>query len=177
MQRYDTALDGVFVLEPTIFTDPRGFFMESYHQERLLELGLDTIFVQDNHSLSVQEGTIRGLHYQEAPCAQAKLIRVLHGSIWDVAVDIRPDSSTYGQYVAVTLSAVNKKQLYIPYGFAHGFCTLEPHTEVLYKVDAYYAPALDRGIRWDDPMLAIPWPRTDVLLSNKDRQLPYLSEL
>lgn len=177
MQRHDTGLDGVFILEPKVFSDPRGFFMESYHLARFGELGIDTAFVQDNHSRSMQEGTIRGLHYQEEPSDQTKLIRVLTGAIWDVAADIRPDSPSFGRWVGVTLSAENKKQLYIPKGFAHGFCTLEPNTEVLYKVDAYYDPARDRGIRWDDPTLAIPWPRQDVLLSEKDKQLPYLSDL
>ncbi|MCG7408983.1 dTDP-4-dehydrorhamnose 3,5-epimerase [Paenibacillus sp. ACRRX] len=169
-----TTLNDVWILEPTVHVDDRGFFMESYHSSRLHDLGIDITFVQDNHSLSVVQGTLRGLHYQLAPKAQTKLVRVLVGEIWDVAVDIRPHSSQFGQWTGVKLSAENKLQLLIPAGFAHGFCTLTPYAEVLYKVDNYYSPELDRGIRWNDSTLNIPWPSSSPILSDKDERLPLL---
>lgn len=171
-----TILQDVYVLEPDVYEDDRGFFMESYQVKRMGELGIKYSFVQDNQSLSVKEGTLRGLHYQLSPHAQCKLIRVLAGEIWDVAVDVRPESLTFKQWIGVHLSAANKRQLLIPAGYAHGFCTLKPYTEVLYKVDAYYAPESDRGIRWNDPELSIDWPAVNPHLSVKDQHLPFLNE-
>lgn len=171
-----TVLSDVVIVDPDLFGDERGFFMESYHSEKFKALGVDVDFIQDNHSRSEQAGTLRGLHYQLAPYAQSKLVRVLTGAIYDVAVDIRPHSPTFGQWVGVLLTADNRRQLFIPQGFAHGFCTIVPHTEVSYKVDAYYSPSHDRGIRWDDPTLAIPWPTDRPLLSAKDGQHPALAD-
>ena len=173
------GLPGVFLITPTAHGDARGFFMESYRRDVLLAHGIDIEFVQDNHSLSAQKGTVRGLHYQEAPMAQTKLLRVLLGSVYDVAVDIRRDSPTFGKWVGVTLSAENRQQILIPKGFAHGFCTLEPNTQIHYKVDAYYSAEHDRGIRWNDPAIEIDWPVTEAeaVLSAKDATLPMLSSL
>lgn len=170
----EMRLQGLYLLEPRVFQDNRGFFMESYNQKIFRDLGFNYQFVQDNHSLSVEAGTIRGLHFQTNPMAQTKLVRVLRGAIFDVVVDLRKHSPSYGQWVGVILSAENKRQLLIPKGFAHGFCTLVPNTEVLYKVDEFYSPEHDRGIRWDDPVLNIDWPVTNPILSEKDQQLPYL---
>ncbi|GAB7389186.1 dTDP-4-dehydrorhamnose 3,5-epimerase [Bacillaceae bacterium] len=150
--------------------------MESFNERDFRRLGLNYHFVQDNQSLSIEAGTIRGLHYQVNPMAQAKLVRVLRGAIYDVAVDLRRDSPAFGQWVGVILSAENKRQLLIPKGFAHGFCTLVPDTEVLYKVDEYYSPEHDRGIRWDDPTLNIDWPVANPILSEKDQRLPYMED-
>ncbi len=161
------------------FGDHRGFFLETYSARDFAALGIADVFVQDNHSRSEQAGTVRGLHFQLAPHAQAKLVRVLRGAILDVAVDIRRGSATYGQHVAVELTAENGHQLYVPAGFAHGFCTLVPETEVAYKVTDYYAPACDRGIAWNDPDLALPWPfdAEAVQLSDKDRRAPRLRDI
>lgn len=150
--------------------------MESYNQKQFEQLGIHINFVQDNHSYSAEAGTLRGLHYQLEPMAQSKLIRVLSGAIYDVFVDIRKDSPTYGQWKGVILSADNKRQLLIPKGFAHGFCTLVPDTHILYKVDQYYSPNHDRGILWNDPALGIDWPVSDPILSDKDRQHPVLAD-
>lgn len=176
MKVFETDLEQVYLLEPDVYEDDRGFFMESYHLKKSKELGIEVSFVQDNQSLSVTIGTLRGLHYQLSPYPQSKLIRVLSGEIWDVAVDIRPDSPTFKQWIGVHLSAANKRQLFIPAGYAHGFCTLKPNTEVLYKVDAYYSPECDRGIRWNDPDLNIDWPILHPHLSEKDHRLPFLNE-
>lgn len=173
MKLFETKLDGVMLGEPLVFGDHRGYFMESYNRNRWEELGYSFSFVQDNHSLSTQAGVIRGLHYQLSPKAQTKLVRVLNGAIYDVVVDIRKDSSTYGQWASFILSDDNKRQLLVPQGFAHGFCTLTPNTQVFYKVDQYYSPELDRGIRWNDPELSIDWPTTKPVLSEKDLQLPF----
>lgn len=162
------------MIEPQVHGDSRGFFMESYSQAAFAEYGIDISFVQDNHSLSVQSGIIRGLHYQLNPHAQTKLVRVTTGAIYDVAVDIRTHSATFGQWVGVILSEANKRQLLIPRGFAHGFCTIVPNTQVLYKVDAMYAPELDRGILWNDPALGIDWPTASPILSDKDQEHPLL---
>ncbi|WP_091186319.1 dTDP-4-dehydrorhamnose 3,5-epimerase [Paenibacillus catalpae] len=169
-----TRLEGLYVVEPEVHGDSRGFFMESYSQATFAEHGIDTPFVQDNHSLSAQSGVIRGLHYQLNPHAQTKLVRVITGAIYDVAVDIRPNSSTFGQWVGVILSEANKRQLLIPRGFAHGFCTIVPNTQVLYKVDAFYSPEQDRGILWSDPALNIDWPTVNPILSGKDQEHPLL---
>lgn len=172
-----TEIDGVIIIEPEVHEDHRGFFLESYSQREFEKHGIELTFVQDNHSLSAEAGTLRGLHYQAEPMAQSKLVRVLAGSVFDVAVDLRAASQTYGKWVGVTLSAKNKRQLLIPQGFAHGFMTLEPHTEVAYKVDQYYSPACDRGIRYDDPDIAIAWPPLRPILSDKDSASPYLKDL
>jgi dTDP-4-dehydrorhamnose 3,5-epimerase len=171
-----TKLDGVVILEPRVFADHRGYFMESYNQEVFHRLGLDYHFVQDNQSLSKETGVIRGLHFQLNPKAQTKVVRVLAGAIYDVAVDIRKSSPTFGQWVGVILSEENKRQLVIPKGFAHGFCTLVPNTIVAYKVDEYYSPENDRGILWNDPELNIDWPTSNPILSDKDKNHPVLKE-
>lgn len=177
MKLVKTKLDDVVLLEPRVFGDSRGFFMESFNRRSFRELGIDLDFLQDNHSLSESPGIIRGLHFQSGPMAQSKLVRVLSGAIYDVAVDIRPDSPSFGQWIGVVLSEENKRQLLVPKGFAHGFCTLVPNTQVLYKVDQYYSPEHDSGILWSDPDLAIDWPVREPKLSDKDRQLPLLREL
>lgn len=171
-----TRLDGVIIIEPKVFRDQRGFFTESYSFKKFEEAGLHYNFIQDNHSLSVREGTIRGLHYQVNPKAQTKLVRILKGEALDVAIDIRQGSPTYRQWISITLSAENMRQLIIPRGFAHGICTLAPDTEVFYKVDEFYAPDCDRAIRWNDPDIAIEWPYNDPLLSEKDRNAPLLKD-
>ncbi|WP_127489958.1 dTDP-4-dehydrorhamnose 3,5-epimerase [Paenibacillus ehimensis] len=171
-----TKLEGVVIVEPAVFGDNRGFFMESYNSEKFKKLGIDYDFVQDNHSLSVETGVLRGLHYQLNPKAQTKLVRVAAGAIYDVAVDIRKGSPTFGQWVGVIISAANKRQLLVPKGFAHGFCTLVPNTEVLYKVDEFYSPEHDRGIAWNDPELGIDWPTANPILSDKDGKHPVLKD-
>ncbi|WP_088834213.1 dTDP-4-dehydrorhamnose 3,5-epimerase [Paenibacillus tyrfis] len=171
-----TKLKGVVIVEPAVFGDNRGFFMESYNSEKFKKLGIDYDFAQDNHSLSVETGVLRGLHYQLNPKAQTKLVRVAAGAIYDVAVDIRKGSPTFGQWVGVILSAGNKRQLLVPKGFAHGFCTLVPNTEVLYKVDEFYSPEHDRGIVWNDPALGIDWPTANPILSDKDGKHPVLKD-
>lgn len=169
-------LQGSCLLEPVAHGDHRGFFMESYNEQVMQDLGVTYTFIQDNQSLSAEPGVLRGLHYQLNPKAQTKLFRVLSGAVYDVILDIRRSSPTYGQWVGVILSEHNKRQLLIPKGFAHGFCTLVPNTQVLYKVDEYYSPEHDRGILWNDPALAIDWPVSEPLLSDKDRQHPTLAE-
>jgi dTDP-4-dehydrorhamnose 3,5-epimerase len=166
----------VILVEPKVFGDDRGFFVETYKQSEFLEAGIKDDFIQDNHSKSCK-GVLRGLHYQLPPCAQSKLIRCLQGAIWDVAVDIRKDSPTYGQWVAEELTQENKRMLYIPQGFAHGFLTLSETAEIAYKVNAEYAPDCDRGIRWNCPELNIDWPFNDgILLSGKDENAPSLKD-
>lgn len=174
-----TRIPDIKIITPKIFRDERGFFSETFNARAFAEAGITATFVQDNQSLSVQQGVIRGLHFQIAPRAQDKLIRVTQGAILDVAVDIREGSPTYGQHVAVELSAENWRQLWVPKGFAHGFCTLRPDTEVIYKVTDFYAPECDRGIAWDDPALAIAWPvpPAGAILSDKDRKAPRLTDI
>lgn len=172
----DTGLPGIKVIEPSCYEDERGFFMESYNRERWLRNGIPHLFVQDNHSLSVMPGTLRGMHYQLEPHAQAKLVRVVAGSIFDVVVDIRRGSPTFGRWEGFELSAGNKKQLLVPQGFAHGFITLAANTEVLYKVDAYYSQPHDRGIAWNDPDIGIVWPLAPSVLSAKDAKHPLLRD-
>lgn len=172
-----TAIPDVVIITPRKFGDHRGFFSETYKRCALAEAGIDAEFVQDNQSLSAEQGTLRGLHFQCPPKAQDKLVRVTRGAILDVAVDIRHDSRTYGQHVGVTLSAENWSQLWVPKGFAHGFITLEPDTEVLYKVTDYYSPEHDAGIAWNDPALGIDWGIDTPILSDKDTKHPTLSEL
>jgi dTDP-4-dehydrorhamnose 3,5-epimerase len=172
-----TALDGVLLLHPKKHGDARGFVSETFKISALRDAGIADEWVQDNHSFSAQAGTIRGLHFQASPMAQAKLVRVLRGAILDVALDIRRASATYGQHLAVDLSAENFAQLYIPAGFAHGFCTLSDDTEVLYKVSADYAPAQESGVLWNDPDLAIAWPVREAVTSPRDAQWPRLKDL
>jgi dTDP-4-dehydrorhamnose 3,5-epimerase len=174
-----TAIPDVKIITPRKFGDHRGFFSEVYNRKAFLEAGLELNFVQDNHSLSAEVGTLRGLHFQSAPFAQDKLVRVVRGRILDVAVDLRRSSPTFGKHVAVELSADNWRQLLIPIGFAHGLCTLEPDTEVLYKVTNIYSAPNDLGLAWDDPDLAIEWPvdAAKAVLSDKDRKQPRLRDL
>jgi dTDP-4-dehydrorhamnose 3,5-epimerase len=175
----DTQLPDVKIVVPKRFSDPRGFFSEVYKRNAFASAGIDSDFLQDNHSLSGPVGTLRGLHFQTPPFAQAKLVRVLRGSIFDVAVDIRHGSPHFGRVASAELSAANGKQLFVPRGFAHGFVTLEPDTEVLYKVDSYYAPENDSGIIWNDPDIAIDWPLPDggPVLSDKDGKLGRLADI
>jgi dTDP-4-dehydrorhamnose 3,5-epimerase len=168
----------VKIITPRRFQDDRGFFSETWNVRAFREAGLEADFVQDNHAYSVEKGVVRGLHYQLPPSAQGKLVRVTKGAILDVAVDIRRASPTFGHHVSAVLSAENWRQIWVPVGFAHGYVTLEPHTEVVYKVTNLYAPALDRGIMWSDPALGIDWGLTDTeaILSEKDRRQPRLAE-
>ncbi|GGF62039.1 dTDP-4-dehydrorhamnose 3,5-epimerase [Azorhizobium oxalatiphilum] len=167
----------VVLITPPRFQDSRGYFSETYKKAALDAAGLDFTFVQDNESLSTTPGTIRGLHYQAPPFAQAKLVRVVSGSIFDVAVDIRKGSPTYGKWVGATLTAEGGEQLLIPHGFAHAFCTLTPDVRVLYKVDGAYSKASEGGIIWDDPDVAITWPVKEAVVSEKDAILPRLKDL
>jgi dTDP-4-dehydrorhamnose 3,5-epimerase len=173
------SIPDVKILEPERFGDQRGFFSETYNRRTLAKLGIELEFVQDNHSMSRSNGTIRGLHYQSPPCAQDKLVRVIRGSILDVAVDLRQGSPTYGKHVAAVISAKAWNQVLVPIGFAHGFCTLEPDTEIIYKATNYYSPEHDQGVLWKDPALGIEWPVSEetAVLSSKDRCLPRLSEI
>lgn len=178
--KFDTfAIEGPLLIEPSRIGDDRGFFSETFRIDRFVAAAGPHHFVQDNQSLSATKGTIRGLHYQKAPRAQGKLIRVLRGAIFDVAVDIRSSSPTYGQHVAVELSADNWRQLWVPPGFLHGFCTLTDNCEVMYKVTDYYSREHDAGIRWNDPSIGVAWPVSEsaATLSDKDRQAPLLTEI
>ena len=175
MQVETAGLPGVVILRPRVFEDERGFFLESYNQETLRSHGIETAFVQDNHSRSAR-GTLRGLHFQIPPAGQVKLVRVVRGAIWDVAVDIRVGSPTFGHWVGAELSAENFRQLYIPSGFAHGFCVLSEEAEVLYKASHVYSPAHEQGIVWNDAALQIAWPVAEPLLSERDRRLGTLAD-
>ena len=180
MEVRSLAIPEVKLLVPRIFRDSRGFFSETYNARTLADAaGIGESFVQDNHSMSVEKGVVRGLHFQIPPMAQDKLVRVARGAILDVAVDIRWGSPTYGQHVAQILSAANWRQMWVPRGFAHGFCTLEPYTEVIYKTTAGYSPAHDKGLRWNDSALGIDWPvaEVDAILSDKDKTQPLLAEI
>ena len=176
MKVTETKLQGVLVLEPKVFGDARGWFMESWSQQKMEAANLRYDFVQDNHSYSAEKGILRGLHYQNEPMAQAKLIRCTRGEIFDVAVDIRRNSPQFAKWTGVILSAENKKQLLIPRGFAHAFLTLTEDVEVQYKADNFYAPQFDGNIRWNDPDIGIEWPFEPTLLSDKDRNAPLLKE-
>ena len=178
MEVVETAIPDVKIITPKKFGDHRGFFSETYNRRDWIEAGIDLTFVQDNHSRSAEQGTLRGLHYQIAPMAQDKLVRVARGAILDVAVDLRRDSPTFGQHVSEVISAENWKQVLVPIGFAHGYVTLEPDTEVLYKTTDFYSVEHERGIIWSDPDLGIDWGigEGQVILSEKDLALPTLKE-
>ena len=171
-----TKLDGVVIIEPDVFGDNRGFFMESWNKKKMEENGLYYDFVQDNHSKSTVKGTLRGIHFQKGDKAQAKLVRCIKGAVLDVAVDLRKNSPTFKQWVGVELSAENKKQLLIPRGFGHGFVTLTDDVEFLYKADNYYAPDADAGIRWNDPDIGVEWGVENPILSEKDKKNPFLKD-
>ena len=175
----EPALPTPFLFAPRRFSDARGWFSETYNEPNLAKHGITCRFMQDNQSYSVRAGTIRGLHFQYPPFGQAKVVRVVRGRILDVAVDIRTGSPTFGHFVSVELSADNGQQLYVPIGFAHGFCTLDDHTEVLYKVSAPYSPAHEGGIRWNDSQIAVDWPLppTGAIVSEKDAVLPALKQM
>ena len=179
MQITDTALPEVKLIQPVRHGDARGYFSEVYREDALRKAGVEIDFVQDNQSMSAPVGVLRGLHFQTPPMAQAKLIRVIAGSILDVAVDIRRGSPRYGQHVAFVLSAAEGNQLFVPEGFAHGFCTLEPNSTVIYKVNRYYSPENDRGLLWNDPALGIDWRlgNREPILSEKDQHYPTLADL
>ena len=171
-----TNLEGVVIIEPDVFGDNRGLFMESWNKKKMLEAGLDYDFVQDNHSKSTVKGTLRGIHFQKGDKAQAKLVRCVKGSVLDVAVDLRRNSPTFKQWVGVELSEENKKQLLIPRGFGHGFVTLTDDVEFLYKADNYYAPEADAGVRWNDPEIGVEWGIENPVLSEKDKKNPFLKD-
>ena len=176
MIKRETCIDGVYIIEPRVFGDSRGWFYESYSAKAFAEIGIDTVFVQDNRSYSAKKGTLRGLHCQKAPAAQAKLVSCTRGEIIDVAVDIRKDSPTYMKHVKVNLSAENKLMLYIPKGCLHGFAALTDDVELSYKVDEFYSPESDRSIRFDDPVIGIDWGETNPILSDKDKNAPLLRD-
>ncbi len=176
MKRIDTKLPGVCIVEPVVHGDHRGYFMETYSTAAFAAIGIDTVFVQDNQSFSAQKGVLRGIHFQNAPMAQAKLVRVTKGAVLDVAVDLRKGSPTYCQWVSVELSAENKRMFYIPRGFGHGFVTLTDNVEFCYKVDNLYSRECDRGIRFNDPDIGVAWGIEAPILSQKDTTSPLLSE-
>ncbi len=173
-----TGIEGVLLIEPRVFEDSRGFFYESYRKEEFAKNGIRDEFVQDNRSRS-RKGVLRGLHFQIAPCAQAKLVSITRGSAYDVAVDIRPGSRTYGVFFGEILSAQNKKMIYVPAGLAHGFLSLEDDTEMLYKVSVPYSPAHEKGIIWNDSRIAVSWPKLDVeyVISEKDKKFSCLQDI
>lgn len=179
MKLVATALPEVKIVVPARHGDARGFFSETYQRDRYRAAGIDAAFVQDNHAFNAEAGVVRGLHFQSPPHWQAKLVRVARGRIFAVAVDLRPDGPSFGRHVSATLTAAAGEQFYLPLGFAFGYCTLEAGCDVLYKVSDYYAPALDRGLAWDDPALAIAWPvdPAAAILSDKDRRHPMLKNL
>jgi len=174
LKAIETGIEGLVVLEPTVFGDARGFFMETYNERVFKDLGVPTHFVQDNHSRSAK-GILRGLHLQD-PNPQGKLVRVVNGAAWDVAVDLRVGSKTFGQWYGLELTADNKRMMYVPEGFGHGFCSLVDNTDFVYKCTALYAPADEGGIRWDDEELDIAWPIKGPLVSAKDAKLGSFSE-
>ena len=177
MEKIETALPGVYIIEPKVFGDKRGYFMETYNQKAFADIGITATFVQDNQSFTAQKGVLRGIHFQNAPHAQAKLVRVTRGAVMDVAVDLRKGSPTYRQWVTVELSAENKRMLFIPRGFGHGFKTLTDDVEFCYKVDDLYSRECDRGIRFNDPAIGVDWGEvTESLLSQKDTTAPLLAD-
>lgn len=173
----ETELDGVLIVEPKVFGDNRGWFMETYSRRDFEDAGITAEFVQDNRSFSSKKGIIRGLHFQRNPMCQAKLLTCLKGEILDVAVDLRKDSPTYKKWISVKLTAENKKQIFIPKGFAHGFLTLTDDVEIMYKCDELYSPECDGGIRFDDPEIGVEWGVENPLLSEKDKNAPYLKDI
>lgn len=177
MEFTPTKFKEAWLIKPKVFQDNRGFFLESYSKKVFEEHGITADFVQDNHSMSVNKGVLRGVHFQKPPCPQAKLVRVVRGSVYDVIVDLRKDSPTFGQWEGFNLSAENFSMLFVPRGFGHAFCTLEDNTEFMYKVDGFYAPECDSGIIWNDPTLNIDWPIKDPILSDKDKALQKFSDL
>jgi len=176
MKFEETYIKGLFVIEPNVFCDKRGWFMESYNFEIFKRNKIEIVFIQDNHSNSINKGVLRGLHFQNNPQAQTKLIRCTIGSIWDVAVDLRQSSATFLRWFSIELSSDNHKMLLIPKGFAHGFMTLVDNCEVQYKVDAFYDKAFDRSIRYDDPQIDIKWPKIGPIISDKDQNAPLLKD-
>jgi len=176
MNRIDTNLPGVCIIEPQVFGDHRGYFMETYSAKAFKDIGITNVFVQDNQSFTAQTGTLRGIHFQNAPMAQAKLVRVTRGAVLDVAVDLRRGSPTYKQWVGVELSAENKRMLFIPRGFGQGFVTLTDNVEFFYKVDNIYSKEHDRGIRFDDPAIGVNWGVNIPILSQKDTDSPLLAD-
>ena len=176
MEITELELDGVKILEPKYFEDDRGYYTESYSSRTLREFGIDNVFVQDNHLLSLQKGTIRGIHFQNYPKAQSKLLRCTKGSILDIVVDLRKSSPTYKNWISVILSEKNRKQIFIPKGYGHACISLEDNTQVQYKVDELYYPEYDRAIAWNDPELNIDWTIDNVILSKKDREAPFLKD-
>jgi dTDP-4-dehydrorhamnose 3,5-epimerase len=174
-RRLETRIDGLVLIEPRVISDDRGFFFETFRANDYAELGVDVDFVQDNHSRSVR-GTVRALHFQLEP-GQAKLVRAVRGAVWDVAVDLRRSSPTYGRYEAFELSDENARQIFVPVGFAHGFCVTSETADVTYKVSSYYDGATERGIAFDDPAIGIPWPVDEPLVSDRDRTSPRLEEI
>lgn len=174
-RRLETRIDGVVLIEPRVITDDRGFFFETYRANEYADLGVGVDFVQDNHSRSVR-GTVRALHFQLQP-GQAKLVRAARGAVWDVAVDLRRDSPTYGRYEAFELTDENARQVFVPVGFAHGFCVTSEIADVTYKVSSYYESATERGIAFDDPAIGIPWPVEEPLVSDRDRSNPTLEQI
>ena len=177
MEFFPTNFQDAWLVKPKVFRDNRGFFLESYSRKVFQEHGIKADFVQDNHSLSVERGVLRGIHFQKAPHAQAKLVRVTKGKVFDVIVDLRRDSPTFLKWQGFELSSENFLLLFVPRGFGHAFCTLEERTEFLYKTDNFYAPEADRGIIWNDPDLGIQWPVSEPILSEKDKLLPRLKEV
>ena len=171
----DTKLSGVYIIEPQVFSDARGWFMETYSKKKTPQIACD--YVQDNHSLSALKGTLRGIHFQYPPMEQAKLVRCVKGSVLDYAVDLRPESDTYKQWVCVELSAENKKQLFIPRGLGHAYITLTDDVEVLYKADQYYSPEHDGAVLWSDPDIDIDWGTDSPILSEKDNKAPLLKDI
>jgi dTDP-4-dehydrorhamnose 3,5-epimerase len=177
MKFTETELHGVWIMEPVVHGDKRGFFLESFAAREMENHGLPGNFVQDNHARSLAAGVLRGIHFQKPPFAQSKLVRVVRGSVFDVVVDLRKASPTFGAWYGVTLSEENKKMLFVPKGFGHGYCTLTADSEFIYKVDSYYSPDHDAGIRWNDPDIGIRWPVLDPALSPKDTALPLLRDI
>jgi len=177
MEFQKTSLKGAFLIKPQVFQDERGFFLESYSKKKFQEAGIKADFVQDNHSLSVSKGVLRGLHFQNPEDAQAKLVRVTKGAVYDVIVDLRKDSETFGRWEGFELTSDNFYMLFVPRGFAHGFVTLKDRTEFQYKCDNFYNPANESGIAWNDPDLKINWPIENPILSEKDKKLPFFKNL
>lgn len=176
MKVIETEIPGVLIVEPDVFGDHRGWFCETWNRQKLHDAGIDADFVQDNQSYTKAKGTLRGLHFQQNPMSQAKLVRVVRGAVLDVAVDLRKGSPTYLKHVIAELSAENKRQFFIPKGFAHGFLTLTDDVEFVYKVDAPYAPDCDRSVRFDDPEIGVDWPCEEPILSDKDKKAPLLRD-